>query len=103
MIPALVIALMVAAWLALSPTANPSRRLRRRLGRPPGAAAGDYGERQQHGVRGAVSGPRPGAARTAGWLGLLAGRGLRPGMTSKRGPTYTPITVLVQQSAALLR
>lgn len=103
MIPALVIALMVAAWLALSPTANPSRRLRCRLGPPPGAAARDYGERQRPGVRGAMSGPRTGAAGEVGWLGLLAGRGLRSRMTSTRGPTYTPITVLVQQSAALLR
>ena len=103
MIPALVIALALAAWLALSPTSASSRRLRRGLEWPPEPVLGGHPERKVRRVRAAVAGPHPRAAGKVGWPEILARRGLRPGMTSKRGPTYTPMAVLVQQSAALLR
>jgi tight adherence protein B len=101
--PALVGVLALAVWLALSPTRGPSRRLRIRLAPPPRGAARGYADSRPE--PGAGAGPAPGreTAPRRGTLGLPALRRLHPLIWTQPGPTFVPMALLVQQSAALLR
>lgn len=82
MIPSLVLALAVAAWIELKLPLADARRKRARLAKP--STMGGTGVRRGHGAQGASKGP---------WAGLW---------WSKRVETL-PLVVLVQQLAALLR
>lgn len=98
---ALVVVLALAAWLAFSPRGGSNGRLLRRLAVPPAEARPG-----RHGLypwRGAGLDPGRGASVEGGWQGMPALRGLRPPNMMQNGRTFTPMAVLVQQSAALLR
>ncbi|MET3921941.1 hypothetical protein [Arthrobacter sp. UYEF20] len=83
MTSALIGVLALAVWLALAPPGGPGRRFRRQLAGPPPQTAPEPAD----------SRPRRGRAR----------RGLRRPGRNPRGAAPVPMTVLVQQLAALLR
>ena len=101
MTPALIAVLALAAWLALSPTRGPGRRLRLRLALPTGEAAPEHtGPRRGRGAGPAQRrGPFPRRARQ----GPRELRGRFPLRRAQAGPPLVPMALLVQQSAALLR
>jgi tight adherence protein B len=103
-IPALVIVLALAALLALSPPGGSGRKLRRWLGRPPEPVVPGHPQHRGHPEWDNAARPGRGVVGEVGWLRMLVRHGVQPPvMLMKRGSAYTPLTVLVQQSAALLR
>ncbi|WP_426979244.1 hypothetical protein ACQCSU_08180 [Pseudarthrobacter sp. O4] len=83
MTSALIGVLALAVWLALAPPGGPGRRFRRQLAGPPRQTAPEPADSRAH----------RGQAR----------RGLRRAGRNPRGAASVPMTVLVQQLAALLR